>query len=129
MKAFDRDKLFEISESKNISYLLLKKKENYSGNKINVKISNQLSKVNIINNGFKHGCPLSPTRFNIYMNEIIIKCNHIYTKSITLSSSTKIKSNFYRRTCHNGLSRRNFAQVFILQNVAKILEWKYHQKN
>ena len=41
------------------------------------------------NHGVRQGYPLSPTLVNIYMNEIIIKWNQIYTKGITLSTSIK----------------------------------------
>ena len=36
--------------------------------------------------------PLLPTLFNIYMDEIIVKWNQIYTRGITLSTGTKINN-------------------------------------
>jgi hypothetical protein len=35
---------------------------------------------------------LSPTLFNIYMNEIIVEWNQIYAKGIALSTSTKVST-------------------------------------
>jgi retron-type reverse transcriptase len=45
----------------------------YSGNKIKAKINNPVSEEHTINHGVRQGCPVSPTLFNIYMNEIIVK--------------------------------------------------------
>jgi predicted RNA binding protein with dsRBD fold (UPF0201 family) len=77
VKAFykvKRDKLSEILQRKNISNLVLKSIiEIYSGNKIKVKINTQLSEEHKINHRVRQDCPLSPTLFNIYMNEIIAK--------------------------------------------------------
>ena len=86
MKAFDkvkRDKLFEILQSKNIPNLLLKCIiEIYSWNKIKVKRNNQVSEEHTINHGASQDCPLSPTLLNIYMNEVTVKWNQIYTKAL-----------------------------------------------
>jgi hypothetical protein len=49
-----------------------------------------LSEEHIINHRDRHGCPLSPTLLNIYINEIIVKWKQIYTKGITLTTNTKI---------------------------------------
>jgi hypothetical protein len=69
-----RDKLFEILQNKNIPNLLLKNIiEICSVNKIKVKITHQLSDEHAINHGVRQGCPLSPSLFNIYMNEITVK--------------------------------------------------------
>jgi hypothetical protein len=64
--------------------------EIYSGKKIEGNKSNQFSEEHTINHGGRIGCPFSPTVFNIYMHEITVKCNQIYTKGIASSTSTKI---------------------------------------
>ena len=57
-----------------------------------MKINSQLAEGHTINHRIRQGCPLSPTVFNINLNEIIAKGNQIYTKGITLSISTEINT-------------------------------------
>jgi hypothetical protein len=72
LTGFKREKLFGILQSKNKSTLLLKSIiAIYFGNK-KVTINNKLSEEHANNHGVRQGCHLSPTTFNIYMNEIIV---------------------------------------------------------
>jgi len=96
VKAFvrvEREKFVDILQSKNIPILLLRSVTAISsGNKIKSTINNQVSEEHTINHGIRHGCPVSPTLFNIYTNEITVKWSQIYTKGISLSTSTKINT-------------------------------------
>ena len=66
-----------------------------------VNINNKLSEKHTINHRVRQGCPLLSTLFNIYMNEMIVKWNPIYTKGITLRITTGTNTSFCRGTCHN----------------------------
>ena len=76
-KAFDniqRQILFNILKSRHIPDTLLKEiVDIYTQNKIMIKFNNKLSKSVEIYKGVCQGCPLSPTLFNIYLDEIITK--------------------------------------------------------
>ena len=76
-KAFDniqRHILLNILKSRHIPDTLLKEiADIYIQNKILIKSNNKLSKPAEINKGARQGCPLSPTLFNIYLDEIITK--------------------------------------------------------
>ena len=49
-----------------------------------VDVHNKLTEEHTINHRFSQGWPLSLTLFNIYMIEMIVKWNRIYTKGISL---------------------------------------------
>jgi len=76
-KAFDniqRQILFNILKSRHIPDTLLKEIVNiYTKNKIFIKFNNKLSTSVEINKGVRQGYPLSPTLFNIYLDERITK--------------------------------------------------------
>jgi len=119
--------LFEILQNKNSPNLLLKSIiEIYPGNKIKEKKNSQFSEEQTINHGGRLSCPLSPTVFNIYMHEIIVKCNQIYTKGTASSTDTKISILLFAddqvilTDSEDNLQRG----VFTLQNVAQNFEVK-----
>jgi hypothetical protein len=76
-KEFDniqRQILFNILKSRHIPDTLLKAiVDIYTQNKILIKFNNRLSKLTEINKGVCQGCPLSPTLFNMYLDELITK--------------------------------------------------------
>lgn len=69
--------------------------EIYTDSKISVKINNCISERKLVNNGVRQGCPLSPTLFNIYINEIILKWNQIYTSGIKITSALTLNTLLY----------------------------------
>jgi len=135
VKAFDKVKiymLFEILQRKYISNLLLKSiVEIYSGNEINLKINNKFLVEHTINHGVRKVCPLSPTVFNIHVNEIILKWNKIYAKGITLSTGTNINALFFADgEVGTADSEENLQrEVFTLQKIAKNFGMAISPKN
>jgi hypothetical protein len=111
------------------SVLLYPYTRNYSGNKIKVKINNQLSEEYTINDGVRQGCTLSPTLFNIYMNEITVKWSHIYTKGITLSTTKKILSFLQTIWSQYLIQRIIYREEYLHCKHSNNCEWKYHKKN
>ena len=86
--------LFDILRSRNIQDILLKVKvDTHTQNKILIKFNSKLSKLAEIHKRVCQGCPLSPTLFNIYPDEIItkwqkedIKRNYTFKKPATVNA-------------------------------------------
>ena len=95
-KAFDNIKrqiLFNILKSRHISDTLLKAiVDIYTKNKILIKFNNKLSKLVEINKGVRQGCQLSPTLFNIYLDEIITKWQKLDITGIKLSKNQQLST-------------------------------------
>jgi hypothetical protein len=90
-KAFDnihRQILFHILKSRQIPDPLLKAiVDIYTQNKIMIKFNNKTSKLAEMKKAVRQGCPLSPTLFNIYLDEIITKWQKQDITGIKLSKN------------------------------------------
>ena len=73
-------------------FIIKKYNIHLSGNEIKIKINNQLLVERTTNHGVREDYTLPPKAFNIYINEIIVRHNQIYTKGTTLSTGTKISN-------------------------------------
>jgi len=95
-KAFDniqRQILFNILKSRHIPDTLLKATVDiYTKNEILIKFNNKLSKSVEINKGVRQGFPLSPTLFNIHLDEIITKWQKQDITEIKLSKSQQLST-------------------------------------
>jgi len=95
-KAFDYTQsqiLFNILKSGYIPDTLLKAiVDIYTQNKILIKFNNKPSKPVEINKGVCQGCFLSPTLFNIYLDEIITKWQNQDINGIKLSKNQQLST-------------------------------------
>jgi hypothetical protein len=107
-KAFDqvnRLKLFNILQKRNVpDPLFTAIFKIYEHNEIRIKLNSKLTKSLAINRGVRQGCPVSPTLFNIYINEIISEWNTDDIKGLKISRNKEIKTllllmtKYYRQT-------------------------------
>jgi len=85
--------LFNISKSRHIPDTLLKAiVDIYTQNKILIKFNNKLSKPVEINKRVCEGFPLSPTLFNINLDEIITKWQNQDITRIKLSKNQQLST-------------------------------------
>jgi hypothetical protein len=66
--------------------------EIYKDNEILIKLNSTTTDTKSINKGVRQGCPLSPTLFNVYINEVIKDWNQIYTKGINIQNNAKLNT-------------------------------------
>jgi hypothetical protein len=101
-KAFDkiqRQILFKILKSRHIPDTLLRATVDiYTQNKILIKFNNKLSKLVEINKGVHQVCPLAPTLFNIYLDEIITKWQNQDITGIKLSKNRQLSMLLFAMT-------------------------------
>jgi len=95
-KAFDRvdrNKLFEIMEKRGYpKHLIRAVKSMYTNTNITIKMQSHESKPIKTNQGLKQGCSMSPTLFNIYIDNTVREWDQTIETGIKLNQHTKIKT-------------------------------------
>lgn len=90
-KAFDnvnRTKLWDIMEKQGYpAHIVNVMKTMYEGSKIIINTGRKKTEEIPINKGVRQGCPISPTLFNIYINDIIQKWKLIIKKGICITEN------------------------------------------
>ena len=96
--AFDniqRQILFNVLKSRYIPNTLLKAVVDiYTQNKISINFNNKVSKPVEINKAVRQGCRLSPTLFNIYLDEIITKWQNQDITGIKLKKNSNCQRSY-----------------------------------
>jgi hypothetical protein len=100
--------------------------EIHKNNELTVKLNSKITDTKQINRGVRQECPLSPTLFNIHMNEIIIQWNKKYNEGIRIQNNTKLNILLYANNqiiisnSEDNLQRG----VYMLNNILKYFKMK-----
>ena len=91
----NRDKLWEMMDSKIPNYLLNTVKCIYRNTKVRIKLNDGISEPIYINKGVRQGCGLSSVLFNIYINKIIREFKIVIKKGIQLNNRKLVNTILY----------------------------------